>query len=361
MEQLDQLQKEWILVNASRELLSITKKRIISYKESIEFSKENAEELFKDSKTGLFRKDILDKLYDKYKQEAKAKSIETGEEVRPKMLIENRLAELETLLSYYPQDSEDPDGLKKEKETLRKLLRRTPENILGLERITENQAIIYDSSFAKRANKVFINSHLGKYNTYLDKENQGVFRISILHPNPSEAITGADLIYEQYDVSKRKVRIAAIQYKIWEKETLYISQAGNILKQIIKMESCFCQKDFCQGNENVNPFDKYRFPFCAAFLRPTDKLQNPNKLITSGHHVPICCLEQLRKTGDLDYKIDMHTIKPYAVNAQSFEELFNSEKIGSRWLDINDLESLYRNTKVLEPNQRIVVHAQNAI
>ena len=96
MEQLDQLQKEWILINASRELLSITKKRIVSYKDSIEFSKENAEELFKDSQTSLSKKDVLDKLYDKYKQEAKARSIETGEEVLPKMLIESRLSELET-------------------------------------------------------------------------------------------------------------------------------------------------------------------------------------------------------------------------------------------------------------------------
>src|SRR6185503_12592544 len=160
MEQLDQLQKEWVLINASRELLSITKRRTISYKDSIEFSKENAEELFKDSKTGLARKDALDKLYDKYKQEAKARSIETGEEVLPKMLIEERLAELKTLLSYYPQDAEHPDGLKKEKETLQKLFKKTPENILGLERITENQAIIHDSSFAERPNKIFINNHL---------------------------------------------------------------------------------------------------------------------------------------------------------------------------------------------------------
>jgi hypothetical protein len=42
----------------------------------------------------------LDKLYDKYKEEAKAKSNETGKEVLPKILIQDRLSELASLLTH---------------------------------------------------------------------------------------------------------------------------------------------------------------------------------------------------------------------------------------------------------------------
>ncbi|OQP65864.1 hypothetical protein A3860_14820 [Niastella vici] len=359
MEELDQLQKEWILIIAARELLSIVKKRPnVSYEDAIKFAKQNAERVFAYSNTDFFRKSVLDKLYDKFKQEATAKSIEIGKDVSPDMLIQERISELDSLISVYPED-ESPQALEKERKSLRKLLAESNDNILGLERVTEHQAIIYDS-IVTRANKQFVNSHLGKFNQYVDKDNGSVFRINILHPNPSEAITGADLIYEYYDVKKEMVRISAIQYKIWENEVLYIKRAGNILTQLIKMKGCFCEKDFCKSPEDFDNNESYRMPFCSAFLRPTDKLQDPQKLITSGYHVPICNLKKIGE-GEFEYKIDIDSIRKFSLKAQTFEELFNEEMVGSRWLRIDELQSFYMESKVIEPNQRIILYAQNAV
>ena len=95
------------------------------------------------------------------------------------------------------------------------------------------------------------------------------------------------------------MRIAAIQYKIWKNEVLYISRAGNILKQLGNMKECFCLNKFCKSPDEDNLPSNYRLPYCTSFLRPTDLLQNPQKLITTGYHVPICCLEHDRKiTGN---------------------------------------------------------------
>src|SRR5882724_2072778 len=102
MDELNQLQKEWVLINASKELLGLVKKRPnVSYEDAIKFARNNAEEVFAHSNTGLLRKNALDKLYDKYKQEAKAKSIETGKDISPDSLIKNRIEELNNLLSVY--------------------------------------------------------------------------------------------------------------------------------------------------------------------------------------------------------------------------------------------------------------------
>jgi hypothetical protein len=361
MEQLDQLQKEWILIIASRELLSIVKRKTnVSYEDAIKFAKQNAERVFAYSKTDFFRKNVLDKLYDKFKQEAIAKSIENRKEISPNELIEERLEELDNLLSVYPKDSEFPEALVKERKSLKKLIAESKKSILGLIRVTEHQAILNDS-LANRANKQFVNNQLGKFNQYIDKDNGSVFRINILHPNPSEAITGADLIYEQYDTKNEKVRIAVIQYKIWENEVLYILKAGNILSQLSKMQGCFCQKNFCKPPDEFDLSQHYRLPFCTAFLRPTDKLQDPRNLITTGYHVPICNLKKMRMDGEYEYKINIDSIRKYSLKAQSFEELFNEEMVGSRWLTIDELQSLYIETKVIEPNQRIILYAQNAI
>src|SRR5215475_1845270 len=144
MEELNQLQKEWAVVNASRELLSIAKKRAIKYRDAIEFAKDNAEEVFRDSQTRLGKKDALDKLYEKFRQEAVAVSAETREDIFAEDLIERRIAELNRRLSNFPLGQESPDELKKERTNLEILLGRSTKTSLSLERITEHQAIYYD-------------------------------------------------------------------------------------------------------------------------------------------------------------------------------------------------------------------------
>ena len=359
-EYLEQLDLEWVLINASKELLTFVKRSSnVTYADAIKFARENSPETFEDSNTGLVRKTALEKLYDKYKQEAIGKSTTTKQAITTDQLIENRLNDLENILREYPDSEEYPEGLKKELGQLKLLSKGKNDEILNLERVTEDEALRKDI-IAQRANKVFVTTHLGKYNIYKDKDDGTVFQIAVLHPNKKEKITGADLIYEQYDIERRKVRIAAIQYKIWDRQTLYFSQSGNIANQIKKLQYCFCQNKYCSDESGSNFSNKiFRLPFCAAFLRPTDKLQNPKNLFTSGYHLPICKIEQLKSQGHTKDLIREFQIKKSSLNAYSFEELFNAEMVGSRWLDITELEKFYKQSKVLEESQNLTIHAQD--
>jgi hypothetical protein len=361
MDQLEQLQLEWLLINASKELLSITKKNPnVTYADALKFAKENASKIFAGSQTGLGRKSILEKLYDKFVEEAMAKSLETGKDISPDSIIINRFEELERLLKIYPKNAETPTALRKEKTNLAKLISQPVDTIPGLIRITENNALSHDID-SKKISHIFINSHLGKFKEYLNKEDDSIFRVAVLHPDKGEIITGADLIYEQYNQSKDRVRIVAIQYKIWQNGRLYFSQAGNLLDQLDKMKNCFCDEKYCL-NEQGESYSKlqFRLPYCTAFLRPTDKLQDPDKLTTTGYHVPICKIESMRKSGELYTKIELDDIKAISLKNQSFEEFFNANMVGSRWLKIEELAHLYQKSKLLEPSDKIILYAQNA-
>lgn len=170
------------------------------------------------------------------------------------------------------------------------------------------------------------------------------------------------MIYEQYDESKKMVRIVAIQYKIWENQVLYFSQSGNIQQQLSNMKKCFCDRKYCvDDNGNRVSQRQYRLSYCMAFLKPTDKLQDPKKPITSGYHLPICKVDSLKEATKKDYKLTGQKIKKQSVKASSFEELFDSEMLGSRWIKIKDLEKFYKKNKVLEPSERIILYAQGTL
>lgn len=362
MEPLNQLQKEWVVINAVRELLGIiTDMPGAKYAEAIKFAKDIYPSLFQDSKTGIDRKDSIEKLHEKYRQEAIAVSREKKNDVTPRSLIENRLKQIQSYLKQFKKGDEDPNRLRREAKDLKLILGMNFE-VNTLQKITESQSINNDS-FNKRYDKVFVNNHLGKFVEYINNEENELFRITVLHPNPSEAIIGADLIYEQYDELKKMVRIVAIQYKIWDGTTLYFSKADNLEAQIKKMNSIFCGKDFCKnckGGSNLSK-DKYRLSYCMAFLKPTDKLQDPKKLTTTGYHLPICKVNKLKEKTRSNYKLTKGAIKNQSLKTVTFEELFNSEMIGSRWMKIKDLETFYQKNKVLEPNEKIILYAQGAV
>ena len=310
-------------------------------------------------KTGIVKKSSLEKLYDKYKEEAIASSLLSNENKSTEQIITARLNEVEKLINDYPAKEGEPIGLKKERRELEALLEKKKDFILNLESITEDNAIRNDI-VAQRANKHFIKTHLGKYNVYKDRDDGSIFQIAIFHPNFKEKITGADLVYEQYDIERKKVRIAAIQYKIWDRRALYFSQARNAFEQIKKLQACFCKNHFCKdGDGNNCSKDFYRLPFCTAFLRPTDKLQNPKVLFTSGYHLPICKIEQLKEDGYSKDVIRYEQIRKSGLNAYTFEELFNNEMLGSRWLDIRELEDLYQEYGVFAESENIIIHAQD--
>jgi hypothetical protein len=66
----------------------------------------------------------------------------------------------------------------------------------------------------------------------------------------------------------------------------------------------------------------------------------------------------MQDTGRGNKKIESKVIRSEAVTHKVFEEMFNANLLGSRWLTYEEIETLYRDHKVLEPTERIVLHVQ---
>ena len=97
-------------------------------------------------------------------------------------------------------------------------------------------------------------------------------------------------------------------------------------------------------------------PYCCAFLRPTNRIQNPdNQLKSTGLHIPIC--EVLKKIGN-DVKLLKKEINSISISNRIFEEMFISNSLGSRWLSITELEKFYEFNEIRSFTNRIRVHAQ---
>lgn len=131
-------------------------------------------------------------------------------------------------------------------------------------------------------------------------------------------------------------------------------------KQLNRFREAFCGSALCEPFEKSQRKDAYRLPYCSAFLRPTDRLQDPDcRLVSSGYHVPICVVERLWKdTSRGGQKLVSKNFRSEAVTHRVFEELFNTNMLGSKWLTYRELEELYRLHNILEPDEHIVIHAQ---
>lgn len=150
-----------------------------------------------------------------------------------------------------------------------------------------------------------------------------------------------------------------LQYKTWENNVIYKSQTKNLLPQLQKLENILCKNKLCHSSAGTKTSNKYRFPYCSGFLRPTDKIQeNDSKLMSSGFHLPVCtALKMLEK----DEKIEKKSIKEEAFKSHIFEELFNSNMIGSRWIDLEKIEEIYEENQIFEKSDRIRLYAQEFI
>lgn len=185
-------------------------------------------------------------------------------------------------------------------------------------------------------------------------------RLRLLHPENMEAVTGADLIYEQQDLNSRKVRIMFLQYKIWDENGIMYFSQGSLESQLRKMKSKLCDKGFCQGPVSLEGKLDYRFPYCSCFLRPTDPMQDSNsKLISSGIHIPVCTALKIRDEGELS--IDKKYLRTQTLTHQMFEPLFNKSFVGSRWLSENELKDFYINNHILDTNESLLIYASEVI
>ncbi|MDE3182841.1 MAG: hypothetical protein KGM16_05425 [Bacteroidota bacterium] len=185
-------------------------------------------------------------------------------------------------------------------------------------------------------------------------------RLRLLHPDNMEAVTGADLVYEQQDLASRKIRVMFLQYKIWDENgVMYFSQ-GNLEGQLRKLKANLCEKGFCAQPVSLNSELDYRFPYCICFLRPTDPIQDGNsKLISSGIHIPVCAALKIKDEGET--KLDKRYLRTQTLTHKMFEPLFNKSFVGSRWLNENELKAFYLDNNIIQANESILIYGREMI
>ncbi len=119
----------------------------------------------------------------------------------------------------------------------------------------------------------------------LNKER--MLRVRVTHMERAEDKVGCDLIYENLNDIKKTVRLAIIQYKMWERYDHVFHWNPRDEKQYARLTGATCKSRLCSMDNS--PWITYRLPNCAAFVRPTDRLQEPNSPTTSSSlHIPIC-------------------------------------------------------------------------
>jgi hypothetical protein len=352
MTQVSRLDSEWVTLNAFRELTKIAAKGDLAkatYDNALELGGELYPELLsRDS--SILRRERESDTTKEYRQRAQLKSIKHESKVLPLTLLQADIDELKDLLAIAKQN--------KNRSKVDQLKRRMALLVAAADELnpvphTENQLIFRDALSIER----IVPAH-GSGKAYRDFElpDSNILRVRVLHPDKPEHITGADIIYERHNVEEERASVVAVQYKIWEDKVLYLNDE-RMQAQLSRLKTFTCQNGLCAPPEGDAG---YRFPCCAAFLRPTDKLQRADQsYVSSGEHLPICQIDackslSTRGTDILEYK----KIRQTSLSAEMFEQLFNKGRIGSRLMTYDELQTLYEEHEVAANLDTVVIYAQ---
>jgi len=350
MDDLFNENQEFLLANLFREVGGIGSRgqKMPTYQQAAELMEQLDRDLIPGDKSFILGRAKKSETAQKYEQEADAMSVGASVQVSAVSLIEKRLDTLKELTKK-AKVGED-DLLRKERSALEKAKRE-------FQAITENQAIFSDAYQVSRKPLIEFDQSFSMKDYKV--ENDRYLRVRVIHPDKPEHTLGADLIYETHDTKQKKIRIVVVQYKMWDKGVLYSTASGNLMDQLAKMQKAICQGDFCK----TQPKDqKYRLPPCAAFLRPTDKIQSKDTTLRSRSlHLPICAVNDLwheTNAEGLGKKLDSRYIRNQSVSQKIFEELFNVGMIGSGWLAPKVLKKLYEEHRILQDRDSVLIHAQ---
>jgi hypothetical protein len=331
------------IVGTLREAINLGKKEQnpITYEKTLDILSEVKPSFYNPIIKLLSNKNESD-LVKLYKELAEAQSTETNK-ITPVDLINEELHKMEAL----SERNGDKKFIRKKVVDL-----KAAKEYFMPRKVSEHKALNQDFFLSDRGD--YFSKKIYENDSYKDYrlDNNRVLRLRLLHPDKEEAILGSDLIYEQFDLKKNKVRFVHMQYKMWEDGTLYFSDE-RMMGQLDKLEGHLCKSKYCDSlNENA----EFRLPYCAGFLRPTNKMQNADsKLMTSGIHVPICFIQQIKET---EKKLTRKNSAENSISSKVFEELFHSNMIGSRWISIDELEMFYEKKGIASLTNSIRVHAQ---
>lgn len=348
------LNAEWATLIALRDTLGIALKgarnRSATYRQAFAIGEILIPQLF-DPETSLLNKQKLSETARKYIQMAEANSKIEQRPISPVELIKADIALYDKLLEQETLP-EDMNLVRRDSINMMSALRE-----LQKRKSSENSLIFTDAYQVTRGLPI---SGTGRNYREYKISDERALRIRVLHPDKAEHATGVDLIYENYWETRnaKLVRLTALQYKLWRNKALNMDE--RVEKQLRRMKDTFCDNSICDEGVESRRKGAYRLPYCSAFLRPSEQLQSEDaSLLSTGCYVPICVVNK-RQQPTLKGNSILHSkqIRSEAVSHQIFEEMFNTNMLGSRWLTYDELENLYRSCNVLEPDENIVIHAQ---
>lgn len=343
------LDSEWVTVNALRELIRLATRGDHSkatYNHALELGAQICPALL-GKEVSLLQRSRESDVTREYRQRAEAMTRKSGKEVSAVSILEADISEYRDLLTT-AKGNQQTDQLRRRLKSLKQFR----EELVPL-RHSENQLIFRD---AYNANHQMPSPKMGHGFRDFTLPDENIMRLRVFHPDRPEHLSGADLIYEKHDAKNQTASLVAVQYKIWDDRRLLLSDT-RMSKQLDRLRAFTCKTDLCVSNDTYH----FRFPFCAAFLRPTDRLQNPDQtLISSGEHLPICQIDRCsRESARAAKMIHYEDIRNVSLSQDVFEHLFSNGKIGSRTLSFVELEKLYEQFEISADSDRILIHAQD--
>lgn len=339
---MERVEVEFTTLTALREVMATAQRQAVSYPEAMSFGAELYPELLSPEKSLLYRAREAPAIR-AFREKAEAASILEKMGITPQVIIKREIKRLAQLISLRPGAAKD---MQRELATLYKNLKH-----LEGSRYSEHNLIATDVFSAARP-------RLPKPPVRRDRSQHyelgggRSLNIRMLHPDKPEHICGADVVYEVCSLESERARVAFAQYKVWENESLAYSQIDR--RQLDRLRDAVCDTGFCRPD---SPEAKvaYRLPYCSAFLRLTDRLQRPeSRLISAGWFVPICRLPKMTEPGSLR-RAD---ITNRCVSSDMFEAALVESVVGSDWRSFEEIENLYKRTKIFEANDKIIIHAQ---
>lgn len=353
MPDTSRLNSEWVALNAFRGLAKIAAKGDLAkatYDNALELGGELYPALL-GADASILRRERESDTSKEYRQRARLKTIKTGTTVSPLDLVRVDIEDIKDLLEVAKKNKNDRAKVDQLKRRLAILV--AAETELNPKPHTENQLIFRDAMAVERVVPAL---HSGQAYRDFRLPDSNILRVRVLHPDNPEHVTGADIIYERHSPTEEKASIVAVQYKIWENKVMYLTDE-RMQKQLDRLRNFTCKKNICDQAKDSNT---YRFPCCAGFLRPTDKLQRADQsFVSTGEHLPICRIDEcksqsVRGKDILEYK----KIRDVSLSSEMFEQLFNKGKIGSRLLDYAELQKLYAEHEVATIEDTVVIYAQ---
>jgi len=222
--------------------------------------------------------------------------------------------------------------------------------------LTEQKLLEHDFYISARTKLKEVYSGAGRKDYKLPNGNH--FRIYLAHPEKIEHVLGADLLYEQYDLARNLVRFAHLQYKTWDDKSIRLSERD--VAQLKRLELHNCTSGLCKEPTAYASVNKYRYPYCSAFLRPTSKiLRTSQKMKSTGQHIPLCNIINLCSPKGGTIKKD--SFIDSAISHNIFDESFNNYHLGSGWMPIGDMEEYYTKRNLFDLASNVRIYAQEVL